>query len=126
MCGLNWTLEIRPKRCPFPSVNDIKADMQRCGNIGQTGLTISYSFGTKTPEGGFCDALNPRGNIFNDVLTEEWFVCSGSVGEAVKLSAPGRQALLVARIDQAMAELSHAEIFLVVMLALYHSGGRRA
>lgn len=96
----------------FPTVNDIKTDMQRCGNVGQTGPTIFYSFGAKTPEArGFRDQLNPPGNMFNDALPGDWF---GSVNNAVNLVAAGRQDLLVARYGQAMAELSNGEVFLVV------------
>ena len=99
----------------FPTVNDIKTDMLRCGNIGQTGPTIFYSFGTRTPEArGFRDTLTPVGNMFNDVLPGDWFVGSGSVGEAINIVAADRQALLVARYGQAMAELSKGEVFLVV------------
>lgn len=99
----------------FPTVNDIKTDIQRCGNIGRTGPTIFYSFGATTIEArGFRDTLNPRGNMFNDALPGGWFVGPGSVGDAVDLVAAGRQALLVARYGQAMAELSNGEVFLVV------------
>ena len=52
--------------------------------------------------------------MFNDILPSGWFTCSGSVGEAVDLVAEGRKAFLVTRISQAMAELCHGEIFLVV------------
>lgn len=96
----------------FPTVNDIKTDMQRCGNIGQTGPTIFYSFGAKTIEArGFRDSLEMKANMFNDALPTGWFT---DVGNAVNLVAADRQALLVARYGQAMAELSNGEVFLVV------------
>ncbi|MCJ1272037.1 hypothetical protein MMC22_011943, partial [Lobaria immixta] len=99
----------------FPTVDDIKTDMTRCGNIGRTGPTIFYSFGTMTSQArGFRDTFTPKGNMFNDVLPDEWFVGPGSVGDAVNLVAAGRQDLLVARYGQAMAELSNGEVFLVV------------
>lgn len=52
--------------------------------------------------------------MFNDILPSGWFTGSGSVGEAVDLVTEGRQAFLVARISQAMAELCHGEVFLIV------------
>lgn len=83
----------------FPTVSNIKTDMQRYGNIG-TGPTIFYSFGAKTLEArGFRYTLNPQGIMFNDSLPSKWFAGSGSVGEAVNLVAEGRQSLLVARIS---------------------------
>lgn len=38
----------------------------------------------------------------------------GSVGEAVNLVGEGRQALLVARFSQAMAELAYGDVFLIL------------
>ena len=52
--------------------------------------------------------------MFNDLLPSGWLVGRGSVGEAVNLVGGGRQVLLVARFGQAMAELSHGEVFLIV------------
>lgn len=98
----------------FSTVTEIKTEMQQYGNNG-TGPTVFYSFGAKTSEArGFRDTLNRQGIMFNDILPCGWFTGSGSVGEAVNLVAKGRQALLVARISQGMAELSHGEVFLVV------------
>lgn len=52
--------------------------------------------------------------MFNDILPSGWFAGSGNVGEAVSLVAKADKPSWWARISQAMAELSHGEVFLVV------------
>lgn len=108
---VHWALEICPSRWPFHSCQSHKNRHAALRKVG-TGPSIFYSFGAKTPEArGFRDSLSPQGNSFNDLLPSGWFVGHRSVGEAVNLL---RQALLVARFSQAMAELSRGEKFLIV------------
>ena len=93
----------------FPTTNNIKSDMIKCGNVGNIGPTIFYSFGATTIQArGFRDTLSPRGVMFNDALPASW---TFDLSRAVNLAGQDRQAILVARIAQAMAELSKGEVF---------------
>ena len=93
----------------FPTTENIMSDMTKCGNVGNIGPTIFYSFGATTIQTrGFRDTLSPRGVMFNDALPDAWTL---AVANAVNLAGQDRQSLLVARYGQAMASLSKGEVY---------------
>lgn len=111
-CATGYNGPWASTKVPFPTVESLKSDMVKCGNIGQAGPTIFYSFGATTPQArAFRDTLKPAGNMFNDCLPDDF---TKTLAKGCDLSNPQRQSVFVSRYAQAMAEISKGEVFLVV------------
>lgn len=113
--GGRWACE--DPSIDFPTVECLLADIKTCGIIGAGNVqSLFYSFGvTKDNMGPLRNRLNPPGNMYNDMLDDDYWerVMKGR-WQTFRLDIGARMRVLIARSAEAYASSCSGEVLVYV------------